>query len=136
MISASLLRYLLVGVINTMVGYGVILFLQLGLGVHAIAANALGYFVGLVVSYLLNRAYTFRSSQSHAKGVPTFIAVAGMCYLLNLAVLQLTIGYLGLSVPIAQGMAIGCYSIAFFVAGRYLVFNKNGTGSNLNWKDT
>jgi putative flippase GtrA len=136
MIPKSLFRYLLVGVTNTLVGYGVILFVQLGLGVHAIVANALGYFVGLVVSYWLNRVYTFRSTQSHAKSIPTFVAVAGMCYVLNLAVLQLTIGYLGLSASIAQGLAICSYTIAFFVASRYLVFKNNGDGSVLNWKDT
>lgn len=126
MISSTFARYLLVGVANTAVGYGVILIMQLHFGMHPVVANAFGYAVGLLISYALNRQYTFRSPRGHITGLPAFIASAAICYLLNVAVLQFSINVVGLPAAISQALAICAYTFLFYIANRYVVFSRHG----------
>lgn len=120
-VGSPLFRYLLVGALNTVLGYGVILMLQLGLGLNALLANAAGYSVGLLVSYSLNRRFAFRSVRSHRSGLPAFVAAAAACYGLNLVVLWLGLGA-GLPVAAAQGIAVASYTVSFYLLNRYAVF--------------
>lgn len=115
-------RYLLVGVVNTAVGYGAIMGLQYGLGTSALAANAGGYAVGWVVSYLLNRSYTFRSNRPHAQSLPAFAVAAGICYAVNAGVLVLAMSVLGLPGAVAQAMALCSYTVSFYLLNRYVIF--------------
>lgn len=125
MIRSTLARYILVGLANTAVGYGVILILQLQYGMHPVAANASGYLLGLLMSYAMNRRYTFRSQRDHATSLPAFAAAAAICYLLNVGVLQLSSTLFALPAPIAQALAIGTYTFTFYIANRYVVFRRN-----------
>ena len=65
------IMYLIVGVINTCVGYGIIFF-ALYCSLMPELANALGYGIGFIVSYCLNKTFTFASSSSHKRDLPRF----------------------------------------------------------------
>jgi putative flippase GtrA len=52
----SFLRFSAVGVINTLLGLTVIFALMRFGGVQYIVANAMGYAIGTVVSFVLNRS--------------------------------------------------------------------------------
>ena len=54
----SLLKYLLVGVINTIFGYAII-FTLLYFGVIAKISNFIGYFVSIFISFYLNKYFSF-----------------------------------------------------------------------------
>ena len=125
MIRSMFFRYILVGLANTAVGYGVILSLQLQFGVHPVGANASGYVVGLFMSFILNRTYTFRSRRSFRTSIPAFAVAAAVSYLINLAVLQFSITVLQLPAAVSQGMAICAYTVSFYLANRYVVFKGN-----------
>jgi putative flippase GtrA len=125
MISGTSWRYLIVGVANTIIGYGVILILQFAFGVHPLAANALGYMIGLAVSYALNRSFTFNSRRSHRTSAPAFVGAAAACFLLNVAVLQVSITVFDLPAAVGQALAITAYTIAFYFANKYVVFKEN-----------
>lgn len=122
MIRGTFYRYLLVGLVNTAVGFGVILILQLYFGLHPIAANAWGYVVGLIVSYALNRKYTFRSQRSFRSSIPLFAGAAAVSYLINLAVLQFSITVLDVHPVLSQALANCAYVLSFYIANRYVVF--------------
>lgn len=58
----TLIRFGLVGLLNTAIGFAVILFaLRMGAGDYT--ANATGYIAGLALSYMLNRSWTFGVTQ-------------------------------------------------------------------------
>ena len=58
----TLIRFGLVGLLNTAIGFAVILFaLRMGAGDYT--ANATGYTAGLALSYMLNRSWTFGVTQ-------------------------------------------------------------------------
>lgn len=122
MSNATFFRYLGVGLVNTVMGYGVILLLQLGWGVHPVLANASGYGIGMAVSYVLNRRYTFRSRRNHSASMPIFVAATLLCYLLNLICLQFTLGIMHWPAAIAQAAAVLAYTVSFYFANRYWVF--------------
>ncbi len=122
MISSTVLRFTLVGLVNTAVGYGVILLLHYGLGIDPVPANAGGYLSGLLLSYALNRRYTFASRRPHGQALPRFGMAAAGCFALNLLVLQVGLAVLALPVALAQALAVGSYSVAFYFANRWLVF--------------
>ena len=124
-------RYLIVGAKNTLIGYGAILFFGEILGLSPFVANAFGYAIGLCVSYVLNRRYTFASDRSHRQGIPAFLLAAGACYMLNLIALAL-VRYLDPAAPtfIAQGVAMTVYAGSFFFVARAFVFQTRRTADD------
>ena len=85
----TLPRFLTVGVLNTLVGYGVIFIALRWLNFGPLAANALGYGLALMVSFALNRAWTFGSRASIAATLPKFLLVFVIAWLANLAAVWL-----------------------------------------------
>jgi putative flippase GtrA len=116
----QLVRYGLVGVANTAVGLGVILILQMLLGLDPYSANAGGYAVGLAVSFLLNRAWTFQVSDRPAGRLSRFMLAFAISYAANLGTLTLLIDPVGMVA--AQAVAVVVYSTIFFVFCRVYVF--------------
>ncbi len=79
-LDAAFLRFLLVGVVNTLVGTGVMFALYNLAGCGYWFSSAMNYVVGSVVSYFLNKHYTFRQRESDAGTVLRFIANIAVCY--------------------------------------------------------
>lgn len=81
-------RFIVVGVINTLVGYGVMFGLYNLAGLHKMGdtgywiSSAANYVVGSVVSFFLNKHFTFRNQERGAKVVLRFIVNITVCYLL------------------------------------------------------
>lgn len=122
MIEHTFFRFALVGLANTAVGYGTILLLHYSLGWSPTVANAGGYAVGVLLSYSINRTFTFNSSRSHVQAVPRFVVAAAGSFMLNLLVLHASLSTLGLPVGLAQALAVGSYTVAFYLSNRFLVF--------------
>ena len=84
----TLFRFLLVGVVNTLVGYGVMFGLYNLAGLHLWGdpgywiSSAANYLVGSVVSFFLNKHFTFRSREKGPGVVLRFAANITVCWLL------------------------------------------------------
>lgn len=76
----SLVRFLLVGVVNTGIGLAIMFLLLNVVGASYWFSTFTGNAVGACVSFLLNRAFTFKSTVSFHKGLPRFIIVILLCY--------------------------------------------------------
>lgn len=133
MIPSSLIRFLFVGLLNTALGYSIILILSVACSVEPFTANMTGYVAGGLLSYQLNRRYTFDSQQRHWVTMPRFMIAWVGCYLLNVLVLSLCLNNLGWSVTLSQTIAVGVYTCAFYLLNRMLVFRHrqhNGTSES------
>lgn len=118
----QVVRFSLVGVANTALGYAIIL-TAMALGAGDYLANALGYGLGLSVAYLLHRRFTFGQSWGADRTEAIRFAVtAALSFGVNLAVLRAAreAGYIGH--PLAQLAAMGAYSVSFFLLARSWVF--------------
>jgi len=80
-------RFVLVGVINTLVGYGVMFGLWNLAGLHLWGdfgywiSSAANYVVGSIVSFFLNKHFTFRNRETGSGVVIRFILNISLCWL-------------------------------------------------------
>lgn len=115
-------KFCAVGLANTLVGYGAILLASFTLGLNPYAANVCGYAVGLLISFLLNRHFTFESRQAAWPALVKFCLAFLPSYALNLVVLHVTLQHLQFPVALSQALAIGSYTVTFFLLCRLFVF--------------
>jgi putative flippase GtrA len=80
--SHSFFRFLLVGLINTFIGLSVMYILLHAAGFSYWVSTFGGNAAGACVSYVLNKSFTFRSTQSIQHTICRFFAVIGICYFL------------------------------------------------------
>lgn len=118
----EIIKFGLVGLLNTAIGFTIIV-LALGFGLGDYVANALGYSVGLAISYALNRYWTFavRGSNSSAE-ILRFCGAFIIAYAANILVLAAcrTAGLIEQPAVHLAGLAL--YSILFYWLNRSYVF--------------
>lgn len=123
-------RYCVVGVLNTLVTFGVIYICKSLLGWNLYVCNVLGYVAGLVNSFLLNKSWTFRSHGRLHREAVRFLAGFGLCYLLQLWVVwMLTSSPFGAFDYRVCGIVLSGYGIATIIGNvvytlSNYVFNK------------
>ena len=79
---ATFLKFMLVGVVNTIVGTAVMFFCFNVLAWSYWVSSALNYIIGSMVSYGLNKRYTFQQKGSDWHTVWKFIVNVSVCYVL------------------------------------------------------
>jgi putative flippase GtrA len=85
-LARQILRFALAGAAATAAHYSVLIGLvELG-GVRPVVATTIGYCVGIVVSYALNRRYTFNSATPIIASFPKFAVLYGIGMVLNGAI--------------------------------------------------
>lgn len=119
----QLLSFFLVGLANTVVGLFCIWITMWLMELNELAANFVGYFVGLVLSYSLNRTWTFADTQKVSGSFPRWFFAAMLAYFFNLAVVIIAIRQMEIDPYLAQLLGIVVYASIMFLAGRYYVFN-------------
>ena len=79
-------RFIVVGLLSTATHFGVLTLLYKKLSVGIVVASILAFGCSLVVSYLCNRSFTFRSEVSHQHGAPRYLLVtlAGLLWNVSL----------------------------------------------------
>lgn len=80
------IKYCMVGVLNTLVTFGVIYLCKSFLGLNLYVSNALGYICGVINSFLCNKSWVFRSSGSYRREAIKFLVGFGVCYALQFGV--------------------------------------------------
>ena len=117
----SLVRFIIVGIINTLVGAGVMFFMYNIAGAGYWVSSALNYIVGSIVSYFLNKYFTFRQKQKSLRIVLSFIANICACYLIAYGAARPLVGMMLSGSPTAVtdniSMLLG---MAVFVGLNYL----------------
>ena len=79
---ATFLRFILVGVVNTLVGTAIMFFCFNVLEWSSWISSALNYIAGSIVSYLLNKRYTFQQKGHDWYTILKFIVNITICYVL------------------------------------------------------
>src|SRR5213080_3970448 len=79
----SFIRFLLVGVINTVVGLSAMYLFLHGFSWSYWASTFIGNIIGACVSYFLNRTFTFKSSAAVGKSMFRFTIVILVCYFIS-----------------------------------------------------
>ncbi|MEU4687837.1 GtrA family protein [Actinoplanes sp. NPDC023714] len=103
---ARLFRYGVSGGLSALTHFGAGLAGVRLLGLAPVVASGLGFAASVVVSYVLQRAWVFRSSRRHGVAGPRFLAVTGMAFSLNTAVLWVGSSVLHGPYVVVQAVAI------------------------------
>ncbi|MEH7505029.1 GtrA family protein [Neobacillus drentensis] len=126
----SLVRFLLVGIVNTFIGLFFMFFFLNVVGVSFWVSTFTGNTIGACVSFLLNRSFTFNSNISFHKGLPRFIAIIFISYFSAYScsekLVELTRPFHPLSTSIEENASVllgsTFYTIANYLGQKYFVF--------------
>ena len=122
--SATFIRFLLVGIVNTITGLSVIYACKWFLGFDDVSANLSGYIVGLTVSFTLNSRWTFQYRGSVWPAVMRFLTVFLVAYATNLFVVLLLIEAFAVNSYLAQAIGVPPYTLMFYAGSRWLAFRE------------
>lgn len=125
----QLLRFVFVGGINTLVGVAAILGFRFIAGASDVVANLLGYLIGIVVSYVLNRRITFADRGAVASSLPRFLVAVATAYGANLITLVICLRVIGAASLVAQIASIAVYSVVFFLLAKLFAFRGAAEGT-------
>ncbi|MCX6016211.1 MAG: GtrA family protein [Chloroflexales bacterium] len=115
-------RFIVVGVISNGIGYGVYLLIT-WLGVPHKIAMTLLYCVGVTMSYLGNKKFTFADTQKISMTIVKFLVVYIIGYIVQYVILDVLVDQFMVFHAFAQlaGAIVG--TIYLFIALRFFVFN-------------
>jgi putative flippase GtrA len=130
--SLEIVRYGLVGLVNTAFGYGVFVALQLTLGTvtHYIVVLVVSNLVAIPQAYTLQRWLVFRFTGGWWAGLARFATVYVTAFFVNLALLPLLHEVAGIPVIPAQGIATVLQVIGTYVAHRLFTFRRRPGGGS------
>ena len=120
-LDATFLRFIAVGVVNTLVGTGVMY------GLYNLAhcgywfSSAMNYVVGSVVSYFLNKYFTFKRTERDPKMALRFVLNISVCYAIAYGAARPLARQLlsGASETVRDNVAMA-FGMCLFVALNYL----------------
>lgn len=116
---AQLIRYGVVGVTNTLVFLAAYTLCVKALGVPYVLASAIGYTLGSINGYVLNRRWTFRAGQmSHATSASRYALVQTVAGLGNVGLLYAFVHWLGTERILAQVIVIVIVQLLSFLVHR------------------
>lgn len=122
MLKNSLVRFLVVGLLNTAVGLGSIFLLKLLLGMGDVAANVCGYGLGLCVSFVLNRKWTFSHDGAWLSAALRFLLVFAVAYAVNLLTMLFLRDTVGLNSYLCHLLSMVPYTVLFYLGSRTFAF--------------
>ena len=110
LIDATMLRFLIVGVINTLVGTSIMFACYNLLDMGYWPSSAANYIIGSIVSFFLNKHFTFRNTSRGLGVVLRFVVNIAVCWLLAYAIAKpltlMALGSLTTSVAIQENVAM------------------------------
>lgn len=119
------IRFLAVGLINTSAGLSIIYICKWMFSMSDITSNAIGYVIGLLISFSLNSKWTFRYEGNQLKAFARFILIFLFAYSINLFVVLTAIHFSNLNTYLAQAAGVTPYFIVFYLLSRFFVFREN-----------
>lgn len=126
---STLVRFFLVGIVNTVFGYAIMFTFYNLLGLNYWISSASNYFFGSILSFFLNSKYTFRSSRNWKTAGRFFINIA-LCYLIAYGIAKPFTKWMltGQSETVIENTAMVVGSLVYvtlnYFSQKYLTFRK------------
>jgi putative flippase GtrA len=120
------MRFIVVGLANTVVGLATIYFLKSPGGLGNIATNLSSYSVGLATGFVLNRGWTFYHSGPWVPAFVRYFLVFVIAYATNLATVLVLIDHFRSNGYIAQAFGVPPHTGFFYLGSRYFASPKEG----------
>lgn len=121
-------RFLSVGLVNTLIGLSTIYVCMALLGMQDVPSNVTGYMIGLVVSFVLNKHWTFRYHGDALESLLRFLVVFAIAYSANLIVVLCTTRVFGVDRYVAQAAGVLAYTVLSYLGSRHYAFRPRWLG--------
>lgn len=135
LIDIKLLKFLLVGVINTIVGAGIMFLLYNLCHCNYWVSSACNYIAGGICSFFLNKYFTFQNKERNLRQIIEFILLLVICYLISYILAKFLIYYIfsHFDEKIKDNIAMLTGEVLYFVINyigqRLVVFKNKNTQS-------
>jgi len=116
------IKFAVIGIANTLTGLFLIYLCKWLLGFGDMMANTCGYTIGLALSFILNRRWTFGHSGPVLPALAPFLAIFILAYLSNIAAVFVALNSLEMNSYLAQASGMLPYAVIFFFGSRYVTF--------------
>ncbi|MCH5252492.1 MAG: GtrA family protein [Lachnospiraceae bacterium] len=133
LIDKTTVKFLIVGVINTLVGTSVMFLLYNLLHANYWVSTASNYIIGSIVSYFLNKYFTFQNKEKSLTMIVKFVINISICYLFAYGIAKplVRLALSGMSVTIQENMAMLVGMVLFvalnYIGQRFMVFKPKNT---------
>lgn len=128
MLDYRFVRFLIVGFTNTLVGLLIIYSCKWLLEMGDITANFIGYGIGMILGFMLNKNWTFKYKGEITPTFLRYIFVLISAYLINLSTVIYAINYMLLDSYLAQALGVLPYTLISYLGSRFFVFHKSFVG--------
>jgi len=118
----KMVKYGLVGLLGTALHFGALLVLVEALRMHPVPASAAGFILVVIVSYLLNRKWTFQATASGWKPLLKYLIVSASGLLINISILYVTVDLLQWHYLIGQSLVVVAVPLSNFAFNYYWTF--------------
>lgn len=129
---SSAVRFVLVGIVNTLFGAGIMFVFYNCLNLSYWISSASNYFFGSILSYFLNKYFTFRYKKRSFKVIVKFVINILVCYFAAYSVAKPLIAALltGFSQTVQENVAMLAGMVIFtvlnYVGQRFFAFREDG----------
>jgi putative flippase GtrA len=120
MFNFEFFRYLISGLINSVISYVAFLIFLKYFNFSVYFSNFLSYALGLISAYVLNKYFVFKRTEGG--GYVIFLGSFLFSYCLNFISLIFFIKIFNTQVEIAQLFAMAVYTFSFFILNKFAVF--------------
>lgn len=125
------LKFIIVGIVNTIVGTGIMFFLYNVMHASYWVSSACNYIFGSILSYFLNKYFTFQNKEKSVRQMVYFVINITVCYLIAYGVAQPLVKWLltnankDLQNNIAMLVGMCLFVGLNYMGQRFFVFKNN-----------
>ena len=126
----TFLKFILVGIVNTIIGTTVMFLCYNALHCNYWFSSAMNYIIGSIVSYFLNKYFTFQNKERNWKIVAKYVINIAICYLIAYGIAKPLVAHLlsGQTLAIQENgaMIVGMvlFVILNYIGQRFFTFKK------------
>jgi putative flippase GtrA len=119
------IKFLIVGALNTLVGFIVYFICIKSYNIHYVTSLIISHIIGVIHSYFWNSRWTFRVKVVSISKISKFILVYSITFIINLLSLSIFVDFLQIDKITSQLFALTITTILSFLGHKYWSFRKN-----------
>lgn len=130
-LDGTVIRFIIVGAINTLFGTAIMFVFYNVFHLSYWVSSASNYFFGSILSYFLNKSFTFRYGKTDFKSIFRFTVNILACYLLAYGIAKPVMRYFlsGFSVSVQENVSMALGMVLFvglnYLGQRFFAFKKD-----------
>jgi putative flippase GtrA len=116
------IKFVVVGVLSTMVNYGLFYILLTYSHLDYKIASAIGFIAGVCAGFLLNKSWTFSNDSEAGKYVFKYFILYTVSLAVSLLFLKITVEKFNIDARVANVLSIGITTVINFIGTKWMVF--------------